>query len=155
MTSARWRLAAAGCAVSSYADFSRLRPAVTWQARQRDLARWVRKLEKPVGVLAWNPDTIVTTDAKFINTVATTVPWSQTDAVRNHRVFLSPTLPYGWVDAPPSINRLIGLQWLARLFFPNRFSENIRTVAKDFYQQFYQVDLSEADLDRLLAKAQD
>jgi LacI family transcriptional regulator len=51
------RLAAgAGCAVSSYADFTRLRPAVTWQARQRDLARWVRKLEKPVGVLAWNPD---------------------------------------------------------------------------------------------------
>ena len=79
-------------------------------------------------VLAWNPDTIVTTDAKFINTVATTVPWSQTDAVRNHRVFLSPTLPYGWVDAPPSINRLIGLQWLARLFFPDRFSENIRTA---------------------------
>jgi iron complex transport system substrate-binding protein len=105
-------------------------------------------------VLAWNPDTIVTTDEKFFNTVATAVPWSQTDAVRKHRVFLSPTLPYGWVDAPPSLNRLMGLQWLARLFFPDRFPENIRTVARDFYKQFYQVDLSEADLDHLLANAQ-
>lgn len=105
-------------------------------------------------VLSWNPDTIVTTDAKFFTTVATAMPWSQTDAVRGHRIFLSPTLPYGWVDAPPSLNRLIGLQWLARLFFPDRFPENIRTVAQDFYKQFYQVDLSEADLDHLLANAQ-
>jgi iron complex transport system substrate-binding protein len=105
-------------------------------------------------VLAWNPDTIVTTDARFFDTVAPSLPWSQTDAVRKHRVFLSPTLPYGWVDAPPSLNRLIGLQWLARLFFPDRFSEDIRTVAKDFYKLFYQVDLSEVELDRLLANAQ-
>jgi iron complex transport system substrate-binding protein len=105
-------------------------------------------------VLAWNPDTIVTTDEKFFSTVATAMSWSQTDAVRKHRVFLSPTLPYGWVDAPPSLNRLIGLQWLGRLFFPERFSENIRVVAKDFYKQFYQVDLSEADLDHLIANSQ-
>jgi iron complex transport system substrate-binding protein len=105
-------------------------------------------------VLTWNPDTIVTTDAKFINTVATAIPWSQTDAVQKRRVFLSPTLPFGWVDAPPSLNRLIGLEWLARLFFPDQFSENIRTFAKDFYKEFYQVDLSEADLDHLLANTQ-
>jgi iron complex transport system substrate-binding protein len=105
-------------------------------------------------VLAWNPDTIVTTDAKFFDTVGTATTWSQTDAVRKHRVFLSPTLPYGWVDAPPSLNRLIGLEWLARLFFPDQFSENIRTLAKEFYKEFYQVDLSEADLDHLLANTQ-
>jgi LacI family transcriptional regulator len=49
-------VAGAGCPFTSYADFTRLRPAVSWQARQRDLVRWVRKLEKPVGLLAWNPD---------------------------------------------------------------------------------------------------
>jgi iron complex transport system substrate-binding protein len=105
-------------------------------------------------VLAWNPETIVTTDARFFDLVVSSVPWSQTDAVRKHRVYLSPTLPYGWVDAPPSLNRLIGLQWLARLFFPDRFAEGIRTVAKDFYKLFYQVDLSEVELDRLLANTQ-
>jgi iron complex transport system substrate-binding protein len=105
-------------------------------------------------VIAWNPDTIVTTDEKFFQAVPSAVPWLQTDAVRQHRVFLSPTLPYGWIDAPPSLNRLIGLQWLARLFLPDKFAQNLRTATKDFYKQFYQVDLSEPDLDRLLAGAQ-
>jgi iron complex transport system substrate-binding protein len=105
-------------------------------------------------VIAWNPDTIVTTDEKFFQAVPSAVPWLQTDAVRQHRVFLSPTLPYGWIDAPPSLNRLIGLQWLARLFLPDKFAQNLRTATKDFYKQFYQVDLSEPDLDCLLAGAQ-
>ena len=105
-------------------------------------------------VIAWNPDTIVTTDEKFFQAVPSAVPWQQTEAVRQHRVFLSPTLPYGWIDAPPSLNRLIGLQWLARLFLPDQFAQNLRTATKDFYKQFYQVDLSEPDLDRLLAGAQ-
>jgi len=104
-------------------------------------------------VLAWNPDTIVTTDAKFFDTVSTAVPWLQTDALRKHRVYLSPTLPFGWIDAPPSLNRLIGLQWLARLFFPDRFKGDIQTETKSFYHLFYQVDLSASDLDRLLAGA--
>jgi iron complex transport system substrate-binding protein len=25
-------------------------------------------------------------------------------------------LPYGWVDSPPSVNRLLGLAWLPALF---------------------------------------
>jgi iron complex transport system substrate-binding protein len=105
-------------------------------------------------VLAWNPDTIVTTDEKFYNGVASSAPWLQTQALQRHRVYLSPSLPYGWIDAPPSLNRLIGLQWLARLFFPDRFPDNIRTAAKDFYKVFYQVDLGDAELDRLLVGAQ-
>ncbi|HKA79286.1 MAG TPA: iron ABC transporter substrate-binding protein, partial [Xanthobacteraceae bacterium] len=80
--------------------------------------------------------------------------WSPIDAVRRGRIFLSPKLPYGWVDAPPSLNRLIGLQWMARLLFPGQFSGDIRDVARGFYRQFYQVDLSEPELDRLLEGAQ-
>jgi len=29
--------------------------------------------------------------------------------VRTGRVHLAPRLPFGWVDLPPSVNRLIGL----------------------------------------------
>jgi len=60
-------------------------------------------------------------------------------------------LPYGWIDEPPSLNRLLGLQWLLRLFYPQRFNGDIRALARDFYTQFYQVELSDAQLDRLLA----
>jgi LacI family transcriptional regulator len=39
-----------------YCESSRLRPGASWQARQRDLARWLRRLEKPVGIFTWNAD---------------------------------------------------------------------------------------------------
>src|SRR5215470_369530 len=105
-------------------------------------------------VLAWNPDTIITLDRNFFDSVRTIPGWSATEALGKGRVFLSPRLPYGWVDAPPSINRLMGLQWLSRLFFPERFKDDVRTVTRDFYATFYQVQLTDAALDRLLQDAQ-
>jgi len=105
-------------------------------------------------VVAWNPDTIVTVDPRVAEYIRSDPSWSQIDAVRRGRVFLSPKLPYGWIDAPPSLNRLIGLQWMARLLFPGRFSGDIREVARDFYRQFYQVDLDGPEIDKLLDGAQ-
>ena len=104
-------------------------------------------------VVAWNPDSIVTVDPAVADHIRSDPAWSQIDAVRRGRVFLSPKLPYGWVDAPPSLNRLMGVQWLARLLFPGRFDGDIRAITRDFYNQFYQVDLSESELDQLLEGA--
>jgi iron complex transport system substrate-binding protein len=63
-------------------------------------------------------------------------------------------LPFGWIDAPPSINRVIGLRWIAGLLYPERFPEDIRVTARDFIKLFYQADVTEAQLDRILAGAQ-
>jgi LacI family transcriptional regulator len=50
------RVAEEGFPCACYNEFTRLDPHATWQSRERDLARWVRRLPKPVGILAWNPD---------------------------------------------------------------------------------------------------
>lgn len=106
-------------------------------------------------VLLWNPDTIVTINRDFAAQVNTNPAWANVEAVRRKRVFLGPSLPYGWVDSPPSINRLLGLQWLGRLFFPNRLAGDIRSDTRDFYQAFYHVALTDAQLDTLLDGAKD
>ena len=105
----------------------------------------------PEQVIAWNPNTVITVDANFFASVHSTPAWSDIAAVKENRVFLSPDLPYGWIDEPPSLNRLLGLQWLLRLFYPQRFNGDMRALTRDFYKQFYQVELSDAQLDRLLA----
>jgi len=105
-------------------------------------------------VVSWKPDTIVTVDPAVAEHIRSDPSWSQIDAVQRGRVFLSPRLPYGWIDAPPSLNRLIGVQWLARLLSPGRFPGDMREVARDFYREFYQVDLSAVELDKLLEGAQ-
>jgi iron complex transport system substrate-binding protein len=105
-------------------------------------------------VLAWNPDTIVTVDPAVAEHIRSDSAWAPIDAVRQGRIFVSPKLAYGWVDAPPSVNRWIGMQSLARLLYPGKFSGDIRDVTRDFYRQFYQVDLSAPELDTLLAVTQ-
>lgn len=102
-------------------------------------------------VLLWNPDVIVTIDRDFAAGVASNHAWRSVSAVRNGRVHLSPKLPFGWVDFPPSVNRLIGLWWLARIFYPERFPEDVPALTRDFYKRFYHVDVSDAQLARVLA----
>jgi LacI family transcriptional regulator len=46
----------AGYDCKFFTDFAKPAPGDSWPKRQRDLARWVKRLEKPVGILAWNPD---------------------------------------------------------------------------------------------------
>jgi len=71
--------------------------------------------------------------------------------VRARRVHLSPKLPFGWVDFPPCVNRLIGLQWLAKILYPDLFPEDLRALTRDFYARFYHVTPSDAQIDRVLA----
>jgi iron complex transport system substrate-binding protein len=104
-------------------------------------------------VLAWNPDTIITTDRNFTAEAKSVPAWANVEAVRRGRIFVSPRVPYGWIDEPPSLNRLLGLQWLAGLFFPDRVKVDIRAEAKAFYRLFYQVDLTEPQLDQLIEGA--
>ncbi|MCC0017829.1 MAG: iron ABC transporter substrate-binding protein [Rhodobiaceae bacterium] len=104
-------------------------------------------------VLAANPDTIITWDRTFFETVWNDPLWAKVDAVQKGRVYLSPLLPFGWIDRPPSLNRLIGLRWLAGIFFPEHFRQDLRAQVREFYSMFYHVDLDEAALDTLLAGA--
>ena len=104
-------------------------------------------------ILAWNPDTIVTWDDRFYRTVNSDPAWAGVAAVRNGRVSLSPGLPFGWIDRPPSLNRLIGLKWLAGVFYPDQAPADLRAETREFYRLFYQVELDEARLDRLLGPA--
>ena len=102
-------------------------------------------------VLLWNPDVIVTIDQTFAANVRADPLWSSVAAVRAGRVHLSPKMPFGWVDFPPSVNRLIGLWWLAKILYPEQFPEDMRTLTRDFYRQFYHVTPSDAQIDRVLA----
>ena len=102
-------------------------------------------------VLLWNPDLIVTIDRDFAAGVGSDPAWKSVSAVKNGRVHLSPKLPFGWVDFPPSVNRLIGLWWLAKIFYPERFPEDMHKLTRDFHKRFYHVDVSDAQLARVLA----
>jgi len=102
-------------------------------------------------ILIWNPEVIVTIDQEFAATVRKDPSWASVKAVRENRVHLSPKMPFGWVDFPPSVNRLIGLWWLGKILYPDRFPEDLRALTRDFYTRFYHVTPSSAQIDHVLA----
>ena len=104
-------------------------------------------------VLRWSPDVIITTDPNFYLLARSHPVWSAMPAVRAGRLHLSPALPFGWIDFPPSLNRLIGLRWLARVLYPEAFPEDLRPIVRDFYSRFYHQAPTAAQLEQLLNTA--
>ena len=59
-----------------------------------------------------DPEAIVFADATMRDVVAKSDAWGALRAVRTGMAFTAPALPFGWVEQPPSLNRLLGLAWL-------------------------------------------
>jgi iron complex transport system substrate-binding protein len=107
----------------------------------------------PEQVLAWNPDVILTQDAGFRAGIAADPLWSGLEAVRAGRVYQAPALPFGWFDAPPGANRLIGIRWLAHVLYPDLFPQALDDATRDFYRRFYHVELDARQVETLLSGA--
>ena len=102
-------------------------------------------------VLLWDPDVIVTIEPDFAANVFSDPAWAPVSAVSSRRVHLSPMLPFGWVDFPPSVNRLIGLWWLAKILYPDLFPEILSLLTREFYETFYHVRVTDQQIERVLA----
>jgi iron complex transport system substrate-binding protein len=123
-------------------------------AQSGDARRGIANVS-PEQILLWAPDIVVTWERNFFDAVTRSpdTVWQSVPAVRNSRVYLAPTAPFGWIDGPPSVNRLIGLAWLAHLLHEDRYPFDIRQETRTFYKLFYQVDLTDHDLETLIAWA--
>ena len=89
-------------------------------------------------VLAWNPDWIVTQNPEFKASAATDGAWRAVTAVREGRLLLLPSQPFGWLDGPPGVNRLLGVRWLAARLHREDLSEaETLAEAQRFHQLFY------------------
>ena len=89
--------------------------------------------------------------SEFAANVRRDPAWASVKAVRDGRVHLSPKMPFGWVDFPPSVNRLIGLRWLGKILYPDLFPEDLKAQTREFYRRFYHVTPSDAQIERVLA----
>lgn len=112
-------------------------------------------------ILSWDPELIITQplsglggkEGTLYKTITTDPKWAQLQAVKNNRVYDIPDRPFNWFDRPPSINRLIGVKWLANLLYPDIFSYDLKAEIKEFYSKFYYKQLSDQEVDDLLARA--
>lgn len=88
-------------------------------------------------LLAWSPEVIITQQSELHTQAAQDAFWRRLPAVRDGRLFLAPSLPFGWLDGPPGINRLIGVRWLAARLHGVATSADWIELARDFQALFY------------------
>jgi iron complex transport system substrate-binding protein len=105
-------------------------------------------------LLSWNPQIIVAQERSFYTALLHDPRWRGLAAVRARRVYLAPAAPFGWIDGPPGVNRAIGLYWLSNLFYPDLYQEDLRTIAREFYQLYYGVAISDRQLEAMIRPAE-
>lgn len=107
----------------------------------------------PAQLLAWNPEIIIADGPRAYNAMRRNRLWRGLLAVRNGRVYLEPTYPFGWIEGPSGVNRLIGLYWLSSLFYPTTLQEDMRATTCDFYDKFYRIRLTNGQLEKMVRAA--
>lgn len=104
-------------------------------------------------IALWNPDIIVFASGSIYDTVADDPAWDGIAAIDNGTYYEAPGTPYNWLNSPPTVNQVMGMQWLPRLLYPDKFDDSIADVTKSYYSTFYGYDLSDEELDELIANA--
>ncbi len=98
-------------------------------------------------ILAWDPDVVVASSPAVLQSVT---KWEHVNAVTAGHAYSAPTAPFPWLDAPVSVNRLIGLCWAAETLYPEVYSYDVAAYTQEFYSLFYGCALTGSEAKALL-----
>lgn len=105
-------------------------------------------------VVKWNPDVIICGDPTFYASVYSNPLWQNISAVKNKQVYMVPKNPLSWMDRPPGVNQIIGIPWLAKVLYPDKFQDfDMISMTKEFYSDFYHYNLTDDEARSLLASS--
>ena len=104
-------------------------------------------------IAMWDPELIIFAPKSIYDTVADDPAWATIAAVKSGQVYETPATPYNWLNNPPTVNQVMGMQWLPRLLYPDKFDTSIADVTKSYYKMFYGYDMSDQEVADMTAKA--
>ncbi len=101
----------------------------------------------------WNPDLIIFQANSIYDTVGDNPAWAGIAAIDNHNYYQVPNNPWCWMNNPPTVNQLMGMQWLPRLLYPDAFDDTIADVTREYYSTMYNYNLSDEELNEMIKDA--
>lgn len=104
----------------------------------------------PAQVRDWDPQIILAAAPEFASALRKDPRWAGITAVKERRIYETPMRPFGWLESPPGVNRLLGIAWLKEILYPGVFDVDLGAEVHAFFKLFYHVDLSDRQLDTLL-----
>lgn len=100
----------------------------------------------------WNPDIIITQYDEAIEFMTTSPLWKGLDAITNQQLLVFTGMPFGWLDGPPGVNRLLGMRRL-QSHFDDRIAATIKQDIAEFFELFYHSPLTAEQVDLLMEKS--
>ena len=96
------------------------------------------------------PDVIIAASKASAASLRADSAWREIAAVAAGRVHVPPDLPFNWGPRPPSVNRLLGLMWMAYVLPARPFDEAFFADVRAFFETFYHVTPTQEQLRRLV-----
>jgi len=104
-------------------------------------------------ILAWNPDVILFAPGSIYATVGEDTAWKNVTAIREGRYYEVPNGPYNWMGFPPSVQRMLGMMWLAELLYPEAAGYDLQAEINEYFKLFYHTDLTADAYNALVANS--
>lgn len=104
-------------------------------------------------ILNWNPDYILFAPESVYSEVGADPMWQNITAIKNGTYYEVPMGPYNWMGFPPSVQRLLGMMWMAKLLYPEQADYDLQEEVTDYYKMFYHCDLSPEQYTALVANS--
>lgn len=101
-------------------------------------------------IINWDPEIVFLTEDANYDEIYEDPAWASVTAVKEHRVFEVPSSPYNWMDRPPSVQRILGILWAGNLVYPELYDYDMVKKTQEYYQLFYDYQLSKKDAEELL-----
>ena len=100
--------------------------------------------------MKWNPEYIITMNTGVKDQILSDAALADVDAVKNGNVYVCPTALYLWCVR--SAEGALMTPWLGSVMYPELYADQDMTqVLQDFYQDFYNTSLPDADAARILS----
>ncbi|QSX33270.1 ABC transporter substrate-binding protein [Shewanella avicenniae] len=100
-------------------------------------------------VLAANPDVIIAMRKRDVDAIKKDPRWRTVKAVKNNRIYANPRGLFWW--SRNTSEEALQFLWLATKLYPEQFKDiDIKQETHDFYQKFYNIDLSADDVNAFL-----
>ncbi|WP_326909512.1 ABC transporter substrate-binding protein [Sedimentibacter sp. MB31-C6] len=109
-------------------------------------------------VILENPDVVIISidgdsNHQVYKDITNSSSWGVINAVNDGKVYEIPGIPYDWINRPPSVNRIIGIKWLANILYPDKYEIDVKQEIKDFFELYYLYDITDEEIEEILVNS--
>lgn len=104
-------------------------------------------------IVLWDPGVIIFAPGSFYDSVDGDNAWQGLSAVRNGCYYEAPAGPNNWMGFPPSVNRYLGMIWLAWLLYPEKAGYDLYKEVSRYHELFYHRALTEEQYRGLVVRS--